>query len=62
MIIGQAEETKPKSNLTPEEKLAKAKELQAKARAIRIQKEAEAAKESEEMRKRYDKEMAAAKK
>ena len=27
VIIGQAEETKPRSNLTPEKKLAKAKEL-----------------------------------
>lgn len=61
VIVGQAE-SKPKSNLTPEEKLAKAKELQERARAIRAKKEAENAKESEEMRKRIDKEMAAAKK
>ena len=61
VIVGQAE-SKPKSTLTPEEKLAKAKELQERARAIRAKKEAENAKESEEIRKRMDKEIAAAKK
>lgn len=60
VIVGQ-EESKPKSTMTTEEKLAKAKELGERARAIRAAKDAEAALESEAMHKRYTKEMAAAK-
>ena len=55
------ESSRPKSNLTPEERLLKAKELQATVRARMAAKEEANAKESEATRIKMDKEMAAAK-
>ena len=63
VIVGQEEgSSKPKSNLTKEERAAKAKDLQEKARAARQAREAKMEFENEEMRKRADRELAAAKK
>ena len=63
MIVGQAEgSSKPKSNLTKEEKLAKAKELQEQIRKKRAEEDAKNARENEAARRLADQELAKAKK
>lgn len=61
-LVIVAQQEKPKSNLTLEERMEKAKELQARVRAKRMADDAKLARENEEARRIGDKELAAAKK
>lgn len=62
LVVVAQTESKPQSNLTKEEKQAKALELQRQIREKRMIEDAKLARENEEARRLADKELAAAKK